>query len=54
MRTTDLRVGRPFPVPSMPAITHVDYSARVPDGRRERHGRYYRMMKRFTRDRSSR
>ena len=32
---------------SVPAITHVDYSARVQTVDEERHGRYYRLMKRF-------
>jgi carbamoyltransferase len=31
----------------VPAITHVDYSARVQTVDEERHGRYYRLMKRF-------
>ena len=31
----------------MPAITHVDYSARVQTVDAVRHGRYYRLMKRF-------
>ncbi|UCD74761.1 MAG: carbamoyltransferase [Phycisphaerales bacterium] len=31
----------------VPAITHVDYSARVQTVDKERHGRYYRLMKRF-------
>ena len=32
---------------SVPAITHVDYSARVQTVDPERHGRYYRLLKRF-------
>ncbi|MFQ5513401.1 MAG: carbamoyltransferase [Myxococcota bacterium] len=32
---------------SLPAITHVDYSARVQTVDEERHGRYYRILKRF-------
>ncbi len=32
---------------TVPAITHVDYSARVQTVDEERHGRYYRLMKRF-------
>jgi carbamoyltransferase len=32
---------------TVPAITHVDYSARVQTVDRERHGRYYRLLKRF-------
>ena len=31
----------------MPAITHVDYSARVQTVDRPRHGRYYDLMKKF-------
>jgi carbamoyltransferase len=31
----------------VPAITHVDYSARVQTVDEERHGRYYRILKRF-------
>jgi carbamoyltransferase len=34
----------------VPAITHVDYSARVQTVDRQRHGRYYRLMKRFEAD----
>lgn len=32
---------------TVPAITHVDYSARVQTVDPDRHGRYYRLMKRF-------
>ncbi|MBN1341215.1 MAG: carbamoyltransferase [Phycisphaerae bacterium] len=32
---------------TVPAITHVDYSARVQTVDAERHGRFYRLMKRF-------
>lgn len=32
---------------SIPAVTHVDYSARVQTVDPERHGRYYRLLKRF-------
>ena len=31
----------------LPAITHVDYSARIQTVDEERHGRYYRLMRRF-------
>jgi carbamoyltransferase len=32
---------------TLPAITHVDYSARVQTVDEKRHGRFYRLMKRF-------
>ena len=32
---------------SIPAVTHVDYSARIQTVDEERHGRFYRLMKRF-------
>jgi carbamoyltransferase len=32
---------------TVPAITHVDYSARVQTVDPQRHGRFYRLMKRF-------
>jgi len=32
---------------SVPAITHVDYSARVQTVDRERHGRYYKLLRKF-------
>jgi len=32
---------------SVPGVTHVDYSARVQTVDQERHGRYYRLIKRF-------
>jgi carbamoyltransferase len=35
------------PRSTVPAITHVDYSARVQTVDEERHGRFYRLMKRF-------
>jgi carbamoyltransferase len=42
----DLRVRVSVPRSTVPAITHVDYSARVQTVDAERHGRYYRLMKR--------
>ena len=33
----------------IPAVTHVDYSARVQTVDAERHGRFYRLMKAFER-----
>ena len=35
------------PRSSIPAVTHVDYSARVQTVDEERHGRFYRLIKRF-------
>jgi carbamoyltransferase len=35
------------PRSSIPAITHVDYSARIQTVDEERHGRLYRLMRRF-------
>ena len=43
----DLRVRVSVPRSTVPAITHVDYSARVQTVDADRHGRYYRLMKRF-------
>lgn len=47
MENPDLRVRVSVPRSTLPAITHVDYSARVQTVDQERHGRYYRLMKRF-------
>jgi carbamoyltransferase len=47
MEDPDLRVRVSVPRSSLPAITHVDYSARIQTVDRERHGRYARMMWRF-------
>jgi carbamoyltransferase len=47
MADPDLRVRVSVPRSTVPAITHVDYSARVQTVDRERHGRFYRLMKRF-------
>ena len=47
MEDPDLRVRVSVPRSSVPAVTHVDYSARVQTVDAERHGRYYRMMRRF-------
>lgn len=43
----DLRVRVSVPRSTVPAITHVDYSARVQTVDEKRHGRYYRLMKKF-------
>jgi carbamoyltransferase len=43
----DLTVRLSVPRSTLPTITHVDYSARVQTVDEQRHGRYYRLMKRF-------
>jgi carbamoyltransferase len=47
MQDPDLRVRVSVPRSSMPAITHVDYSARIQTLDPERHGRFYRLVRRF-------
>jgi carbamoyltransferase len=47
MQSPDLRVRVSVPRSTVPAVTHVDYSARVQTVDAERHGRYYRLMERF-------
>jgi len=47
MADPDLRVRVSVPRSTIPAITHVDYSARVQTVDARRHGRYYRLMQRF-------
>jgi carbamoyltransferase len=47
MKDPDLRVRVSVPRSTVPAITHVDYSARVQTVDEERHGRFYRLMRRF-------
>jgi carbamoyltransferase len=47
MKDPDLRIRVSVPRSAVPAITHVDYSARVQTVDSERHGRFYRLMKSF-------
>jgi len=47
LRDPDLRIRVAVPRSSLPAITHIDYSARVQTVDEERHGRFYRLMRRF-------
>jgi carbamoyltransferase len=47
MQDPDLCVRVSVPRSRVPAITHVDYSARVETVDAERHGRFYRLLRRF-------
>jgi carbamoyltransferase len=47
MEDPDLRIRVSVPRSTVPTITHVDYSARVQTVDANRHGRYYRLIKRF-------
>ena len=47
MQDPDLRVRVAVPRSALPAVTHVDYSARVQTVDESRHGRFYRLMRRF-------
>ena len=47
MKDPDLRKRVNVARSKYPAITHVDYSARVQTVDEERHGRFYRLMKAF-------
>ncbi|PYV69606.1 MAG: hypothetical protein DMG97_21510 [Acidobacteria bacterium] len=47
MKDSDLRIRVSVPRSTVPAITHVDYSARIQTVDAQRHGRYYRLMRRF-------
>jgi carbamoyltransferase len=47
MEDPDLRIRVAVPRSNVPAITHVDYSARVQTVDAQRYGRYYHLMKRF-------
>jgi carbamoyltransferase len=47
MADPDLRVRVSVPRSTVPAVTHVDYSARLQTVDRERHGRFRRLLERF-------
>jgi len=47
MQDPDLRIRVAVPRSRVPAITHVDYSARLQTVDPQRHGRFYRLMRRF-------
>ena len=47
MQDPDLRIRVAVPRSRIPAITHVDYSARVQTVDAARHGRFHRLMQRF-------
>jgi len=47
MTDPDLRIRVNVPRSTLPAITHVDYSARLQTVDAARHGRFYRLMKEF-------
>jgi carbamoyltransferase len=47
MQDPDLRIRVSVPRSQVPAATHVDYSARIQTIDSERHGRFYRLMRRF-------
>ena len=47
MQDPDLRIRVSVPRSHVPAVTHVDYSARIQTVDEERHGRLYRLMRRF-------
>ena len=47
MQDPDLRIRVAVPRSQIPAVTHVDYSARVQTVDATRHGRFYRLMRRF-------
>jgi len=49
-RDPDLRKRVNVARSDLPAVTHVDYSARLQTVDEERHGRFYRLMKRFQAD----
>ena len=47
LQDPDLRIRVSVARSRVPAVTHVDYSARIQTVDEERHGRFYRLMRRF-------
>ena len=47
LQDDDLRIRVAVPRSRIPAVTHVDYSARIQTVDPKRHGRFYRLMRRF-------
>jgi carbamoyltransferase len=47
MQDPDLRIRVSVPRSTVPAITHVDYSARIQTVDADRHGRFYHLLRRF-------
>ena len=47
LQDPDLRIRVSVPRSRVPAVTHVDYSARLQTVDERRHGRYYRLLRRF-------
>jgi carbamoyltransferase len=47
MHDPDLRIRVSVPRSKIPAVTHVDYSARIQTVDPDRHGRFYRLLRRF-------
>jgi carbamoyltransferase len=47
MQDPDLRVRVSIPRSALPAVTHVDFSARIQTIDPDRHGRLYRLMRQF-------
>ena len=50
MQDEDLRIRVSVPRSTVPAVTHVDYSARIQTVDAVRHGRFYRLLRRFYED----
>ena len=47
LRDPDLRIRVSVPRSTVPAVTHVDWSARIQTVDAERHGRFHRLLTRF-------